>query len=69
MDEKRELAARIVDLFDDLLYQKGIEIPCEDSDEQAERYEGDNEARLYGMEYWTLVDKIEEMLKRKSYAR
>lgn len=63
MDKKRELAARIVDLFDDLLYQKGIEVPCEDPDEQAERHEGDNEACLYGMEYWTLVDKIEEMLK------
>lgn len=40
MDKKRELAARIVDLFDDLLYQKGIEVPCEDSNEQAERHEG-----------------------------
>lgn len=63
MDEKRELAARIVDLFDDLLYQKGIEVPCEDADEQAERRGGKNDACLYGMEYWTLVDKIEEMLK------
>ena len=63
MDKKRELAARIVDLFDDLLHQKGIEVPCEDSDEQAERYEGGNEAGLYGMEYWALVDRIEEMLK------
>lgn len=63
MDKKRELAARIVDLFDDLLYQKGIEVPCEDANEQAERHEGENEACLYGMEYWTLVDKIEEMLK------
>lgn len=63
MNKKRELAARIVDLFDDLLDQKGIEIPCEDPDEQTERHEGDNEACLYGMEYWTLVDKIEEMLK------
>lgn len=33
MDKKRELAARIVDLFDDLLDQKEIEVPCEDSDE------------------------------------
>ena len=63
MDKKRELAARIADLFDDLLYQKGIEGPCEDSNEQAERHEGGNEACLYGMEYWTLVNKIEEMLK------
>ncbi len=63
MDKKRELAARIADLFDDLLYQKGIEVPCEGSNEQAERHDGGNEACLYGMEYWTLVDKIEEMLK------
>lgn len=63
MDKKRDLAARIVNLFDDLLYQKGIEVPCEYSDEQAERHEGCNGACLYGMEYWTLVDKIEELLK------
>lgn len=63
MDKKRELAARIVVLFDDLLDQKGVEVPCEDPDEQAERHEGGNGACLYGMEYWTLVDKIEEMLK------
>ena len=40
MDKKRELAARIADLFDDLLYQKGIEVPCEGSNEQAERHDG-----------------------------
>lgn len=63
MDKKRDLAARIADLFDDLLHQKGIEVPCEDSNEQVERHEGGNAACLYGMEYWTLVDKIEELLK------
>lgn len=33
------------------------------TDKMAERHEGGNEACLYGMEYWTLVDKIEELLK------
>ncbi len=64
MSENRELACRIADLFEDLLDQKRIEIPCEDANEQVERYHEGNTARLYGMEYWGLVDKIEELLTR-----
>ena len=30
----RDLAARIIDLFEDLLDQTGIAIPCEDKQEQ-----------------------------------
>lgn len=62
MDKKRELAARIVDLFDDLLYQKGIEVPCEDKQEQADRHDHENTAKLYGMEYWDLLDRVEKLL-------
>lgn len=63
MSENRELACRIADLFEDLLDQKGIEVLCEDKDEQLERHHEGNTARLYGMEYWTLVDEIEELLR------
>jgi len=59
------LASEIVELFEDLLDEKGIEIPCEDKTEQSERYEDGNTAKLYGMEYWSLVDKIECMLTER----
>lgn len=62
MNKKRETACYIVDMFDDLLSEKNIEIPCEDEYEQGERHHEDNTAAVYGMEYWNLVDKIEAML-------
>lgn len=62
MDEKREKACRIVELFEDLLDEKKIEIPCEDENEQKERYLNGSSANLYGMEFWSLVDKIEATL-------
>ena len=34
-----ELAHEIVELFEDLLDRKGIEIPCDDETEQKNRYE------------------------------
>lgn len=62
MDKKREKACRIVELFEDLLDEKKIEVPCADEDEQKERHLDGNSARLYGMEFWSLVDKIEAIL-------
>lgn len=58
----RELAMAIVDLFDELLAEKGIEVPCSDPEEETERHEDDNCACLYGMEYWNLVDSVEEKM-------
>ena len=58
-----KLANEIVELFEELLDEKGIEIPCKDTEEQKERYADGNTAKLYGMEYWNLVDKIESLLK------
>lgn len=55
-------AIEIIELFEDLLQEKGIEIPCEDPKEQRVRYNDGNDAKLYGMEYWELLDKIEEIL-------
>lgn len=56
------LAHEIVELFEQLLEEKGIEVPCSDEAEESERHEGGNVAKLYGMEYAKLVDKVEELL-------
>lgn len=56
------LANEIVELFEELLDEKGIEIPCSDVTEQQDRHEGGNAAKLYGMEYWGLVEKVESLL-------
>ena len=56
------LAIDIVDVFDNFLASKNIEIPCDDPEEEAERHDDDNCAYLYGMEYWNLVDQVEFML-------
>lgn len=55
------LAADIVDMFDEFLEEKGIRIPCADPEEELARYD-DNCACLYGMEYWGLVDKVEDVI-------
>lgn len=61
-ERKKNLAIDIVELFEDLLDEKGIEIPCTDEVEQKDRYEDGNDAKLYGMEYWNLIDTIQAML-------
>lgn len=48
-------AARIVELFENILDEYGIKIPSPEDDER----EPDNEARLYGSVYWNLMDGIE----------
>lgn len=63
MENIDEMACNIVDLFDEFLADKGIAILCEDPDEEDERRtNGENYASLYGMEYWGLVDKVEDIL-------
>lgn len=59
MYTKRNLAMDIVDLFDELLSEKDIEVPCSNQDEESERHDNGNCACLYGMEYWNLVDRVE----------
>jgi len=54
-------AIDIIEIFDDFLREKGIKVPCEDENEEAERTE-DNDAALYGTEYSNLVDKIENVI-------
>lgn len=58
----KNLTHEIVELFENLLDEKGIEVPCENETEQKDRYDGKNTARLYGSEYWDLVDKIGNLL-------
>ena len=65
MYTNHNLATDIVDVFDDFLASKNIEIPCTDPEEEAERHDDDNCAYLYGTEYWNLVALIEFMLDTK----
>lgn len=58
-----EKVIAILEVFEDLLDSKGIEIPCEDEREQDERHDGGNDAKIYGTEYGELYDAIEKILK------
>ena len=60
-----EIAYDIVEKFEELLDRKDIEIPCSDEEEQQERHWGDNDAKLYGMEYYDLIDEIEDILRER----
>ena len=61
---ERDLAFYVVDIFEDLLDEKGIDIPCADTHEEEDRHDHENTAKIYGSEYWYLVDRIEELLKK-----
>ena len=54
---EQEYAWAILDLFEDLLDEKGIDIPSDD------RSESEDEARIFGSEYFELEDKIIGLLK------
>lgn len=56
------LVTDIMERFENLLDEKGIEIPCEDQIEQEERHAENNTAKLYGMEYAALSDEIASLL-------
>ena len=58
MDRRREYAIDILDCFEELLDEKGIDIPSLD------REGNDGEARLYGCEYADLEDCIVELLEQ-----
>ena len=57
-------ACDIVELFEDLLQEKDINIPCSDEEEEKERLENEYYTKLYGSEYWGLIDKIEDIIRR-----
>ncbi len=56
------IATEIVQLFEDLLERKGIVIPCDDETEEADRRDNENAARLYGMEYYSLLEEVQGIL-------
>ena len=59
----RECAVDIVEIFEDFLDDKEINVPCEDWGEESERRINESSARVYGSEYGNLIDKIEDRLE------
>lgn len=58
-----ELAASIIDVFEDCLSTIDKVIPCADPDDEEDRAENDNAAAIYGTEYYTLEDTINGFLQ------
>ena len=56
MGKPRTIAIMILDIFEDMLEEKGIMIPDED------RKNEEGEACLYGSTYYGLEDEIAELL-------
>ena len=54
----RNEAARIVDMFEDILCENEIKVPSPDDDQR----DPDNDASLYGQTYSDLLDTVEERL-------
>jgi hypothetical protein len=59
----RRIAIRILDEFEELLDEKNVTIPSSDREGREE------EARLYGSEYYTLEDAISEILVEETKGR
>ena len=51
----RDIAADIVELFELVLDKYNIKVPSPEDDER----EPDNDAKLYGTEYYNLIDAVE----------
>ena len=58
MERNREWAIDILECFEELLDEKGSDIPSDD------RNGDDGEARLYGCEYFDLEDQVMDILNR-----
>ena len=58
--DNREKAIQIIEQFENLLSEKNIKIPSEDSENN------ENEACIYGTEYYELEDSIIEILNDKN---
>lgn len=65
MNNTRELAANIIDIFEDFLASIGKVIPCSDPDTEEERAENDDAAAIYGEEYYAFEDTVVEVLESK----
>ena len=62
-NKARRIAIKILDEFEELLGEKGIVIPSDNREEREE------EACLYGMEYYRLEDTIADMLIEETQPR
>jgi hypothetical protein len=60
MEKSRETAIKILAEFEELLDKKGLKIPSDDRTGEKE------EACLYGTEYYTIEDRITEILDKKN---
>ena len=60
MEKSRETAIVILAEFEELLAKKGIKIPSEDRTGEKE------EACLYGVEYYTIEDRITEIFEKNN---
>ena len=60
-ENNRELAIRIIDEFERLLAEKGIKIPNNEREESL----NNDEAYIYGSDYYDLEDNIVEILNNK----
>ena len=70
MDKTREKAIEIIELFEKLLDEYGIDIPSEDRDMEMEdmtpeEIEDAGFAHIYGTDYYSLEDAIVELLKEE----
>lgn len=63
MEAERYMACEILEIFEDFLASKGIEIPNKERDEYADG-DLDGLAILFGSEYYTLEDEITETIKK-----
>jgi len=57
MNKERETAIKILAEFEDLLEEHNLTIP------DADREGNEEEARIYGSSYYSLEDKITEIIK------
>lgn len=62
LGKSKGLAVLILELFDDMLYEKGIVIPDED------RTGAEDEANLYGMTYGVMEDQITDLLATYAFS-
>lgn len=58
MEKEREIAIEIIDEFEELLERHEINIPSDD------REGNEEEAHIYGCDYWRLEDTITDILKK-----
>jgi len=66
MSKERYMACHILEIFEDFLAEKGIEIPNKERDEYYKDNPEDKEegAILFGGEYYHLEDEVTELIEK-----